>query len=43
MAILEHIIDCIVDENKHDIMDARRLVRIFVHFMYFNCDIGKTK
>ncbi len=43
MNIIEHIVECIVDLDREEIRDRRSLVRIFVHFMYFNCDIGKTK
>lgn len=43
MDVIEHIVKCIVDVEREDILERRSLVRIFVHFMYFNCDIGKTK
>jgi hypothetical protein len=36
--IIEHLIDYTVGNNE----DIRRIVRVFLHFMYFNCDIGKT-
>jgi hypothetical protein len=36
------MINFIVDNNT-DIKDLRRIVRVFIHFMYFNCDIGRTK
>lgn len=41
--ILKHLVDYIVQENKEKLKDLRNLVRVFVHFMYFNCDIGKKK
>jgi hypothetical protein len=40
--LIEHLINFIVDNNT-DIKDLRRIVRVFIHFMYFNCDIGRTK
>lgn len=43
MDVIEHIVKCIVDLDREEIRDRRNLVRIFVHFMYFNCDIGKIK
>ena len=43
MEVIEHIVNTIVDLDKEEIKDRRNLFRIFVHFMYFNCDIGKTK
>jgi hypothetical protein len=40
--ILETIIKNIAgDKSKEDIFRARALTRIFVHFMYWNCDIGR--
>ncbi len=38
--LLEHIINYVVENNKEDLEDFSRVVRVFVHFMYFNCDIG---
>lgn len=40
--IIEHIITFTVTNNEDKLMDIRRIVRVFLHFMYFNCDIGKT-
>ena len=40
--LLESIIEQIVGVDcKQDIHKVRALVRVFVHFMYWNCDIGK--
>lgn len=40
--ILEFIIESIVGEPADsDIFRKRSLVRIFVHYMYWNCDIGR--
>ena len=41
--ILKHLVDYIVQNNEEKLKDLRNLVRVFVHFMYFNCDIGKKK
>ena len=41
--IIKHLIDYMVLNNEEKLKDLRKIVRIFIHFMYFNCDIGKTK
>ncbi|MDI9312611.1 MAG: hypothetical protein QM535_20545 [Limnohabitans sp.] len=41
--LLEHIISFVVENNEDNLREHRLVVRVFVHFMYFNCDIGKTK
>jgi len=40
--IIKHLVDYIVDNNEDKLRDIRKIVRVFIHFMYFNCDIGKT-
>lgn len=40
--IIEHLISYTVENNEDKLKDIRRIVRVFLHFMYFNCDIGKT-
>lgn len=30
-----------VEENNDDLKGKKRFIRIFLHYMYFNCDIGK--
>ncbi len=40
--IIEHLIAYTVGNNEDKLKDIRRIVRVFLHFMYFNCDIGKT-
>jgi hypothetical protein len=40
--IIEHLIDYTVGNNEDKLKHIRRIVRVFLHFMYFNCDIGKT-
>ncbi len=40
--ILEHLITYTVENNEGRLRNVRRIVRVFLHFMYFNCDIGKT-
>lgn len=40
--IIKHLIDFTVGNNEDKLRDLRKIVRVFIHFMYFNCDIGKT-
>jgi hypothetical protein len=37
--ILEFLYDFIV-ENNPELKNKRRLIRLFLHYMYYNCDIG---
>lgn len=37
--ILEFLYDFIIDNNI-ELKSKRRLVRLFLHYMYYNCDIG---
>jgi len=37
--ILDTIYEFVFDNNK-DLTKDRRLIHVFLHFMYFNCDIG---
>jgi hypothetical protein len=37
--VLESLFDFIF-ENSPELKDRRRLIRVFLHYMYFNCDIG---
>lgn len=37
--ILEFLYDFIIDNNS-ELKSKRRLVRLFLHYMYYNCDIG---
>lgn len=41
--IIKHLVDYIVNNNEDKLKDLRKIVRVFIHFMYFNCDIGKSK
>ena len=41
--IIKHLVDFTVGENEDKLKDIRNIVRIFIHFMYFNCDIGRTE
>ena len=41
--ILEFLYDYIFALHKETLKDDRRLIRIFLHYMYFHCDIGVTK
>ncbi len=40
--IIDHLTDYLIENNRQELQDIRSLVRVFIHFMYFNCDIGKT-
>lgn len=42
MHLIEHLIDFTIVNNEDKLKDLRKIVRVFIHFMYFNCDIGKT-
>lgn len=37
--LLEYLYDFVI-ENNPDLKSKRRLVRLFLHYMYYNCDIG---
>jgi hypothetical protein len=41
--IIKHLVDYTVGNNEDKLKDLRKIVRVFIHFMYFNCDIGKTE
>jgi hypothetical protein len=41
MYLIEHLIVYTVENNEEKLKDFRKIVRVFIHFMYFNCDIGK--
>jgi hypothetical protein len=41
--VIEHLVSFLVENNRENLNEHRQLVRVFIHFMYFNCDIGKTK
>lgn len=43
MHLIEHLVDYAVGNNLDQLKDLRKIVRVFIHFMYFNCDIGKTE
>jgi hypothetical protein len=40
--IIKHLVEYTVGNNEDKLRDLRKIVRVFIHFMYFNCDIGKT-
>lgn len=41
MELLEEVVSRIKDEDEHsEIHQVRALVRVFVHYMYWSCDIG---
>lgn len=39
--LIEDLVDYIQNKSGNDLGNARYLIRIFIHFMYFECDIGK--
>jgi len=39
--ILEHIADKILESDVERMRNSRKMIRVFLHFMYWNCDIGK--
>lgn len=38
--VLEHVCDYVLDTQKLELLNNRRLIRAFLHYMYFYCDIG---
>lgn len=40
--VIEEIIEIVLDKYEDKIKDCRRMARVFVHYMYYNCDIGKS-
>jgi len=38
--VLKEIYDFVIKHNSQELKDNRKLVRIFLHYMYWNCDIG---
>jgi len=38
--ILSHLYKIILDSKNNDLMKNRKNIRVFLHYMYFNCDIG---
>lgn len=43
MQVIEHLVNFIVENNEEQLRDKRKIVRVFIHFMYFNCDIGRKR
>jgi hypothetical protein len=39
--ILSYLYDKILDENNTQLLSHRQYIRVFLHFMYAECDIGK--
>ena len=38
--VLQELYKYIMAYNSGELKDKRRMVRVFLHYMYFNCDIG---
>lgn len=41
--IIEYLYDFVFDNNREQLRNQRRLIRVFLHYMYFNCDIGREE
>ncbi len=41
--IIDHLFELILDEQKIKLRENRQMIRIFLHYMYNNCDIGKKE
>jgi len=41
--ILNHLYKLILDSSNEKLLNNRRLIRVFLHYMYFICDIGKKE
>lgn len=39
--VLNHLYKLTLDLNNDQLLRKRRMVRVFLHYMYVNCDIGK--
>jgi len=38
--ILNHLYKVVLDTENNALKNNRRLIRVFLHYMYFHCDIG---
>lgn len=38
--IIEHLYDFVFNSHSDELKNDRRLIRTFLHYMYFHCDIG---
>lgn len=38
--IIDYLYDYVFENNKEALKNHRKLIRTFLHYMYFNCDIG---
>jgi hypothetical protein len=41
--IFHYLFEYVFQHNIEKLKDSRSLIRIFLHFMYFKCDIGRRK
>lgn len=41
--VLEYLYDYMLNKHELVLKDNRRLIRVFLHYMYFHCDIGLTE
>lgn len=41
--VIEHVVSLILESGFEKLKNHRRLIRVFVHFMYWQCDIGEKE
>lgn len=41
--LIEDLVDFVQSKCAEELGNSRNLIRIFIHFMYFECDIGKSE
>jgi hypothetical protein len=41
--VIEHIVNVVANLDDDNLRNLREIIRVFVHFMYFSCDIGRTE
>lgn len=42
-SVIDYIYNYVLQHNHNDLKGNKRLVRVLLHYMYCNCDIGKKK
>lgn len=41
--VLEYLYNYMLNKHEETLKDNRKLIRVFLHYMYFHCDIGVSK
>jgi hypothetical protein len=41
--VFGYVYQYIFEKNEQELRNYRRLIYVFLHFMYYNCDIGRSK